>query len=75
MEKTIYVKLLDEGTVVYRPVSAIEVEKGVFEIIEFDTYNSEDEVWEFLPGTCVLVEERNLSGEDVLVAVTAIGLR
>jgi len=72
MEKTVYVQLLEEGTIAYRPVSAIEVEKGVFEITGFDAYDPEDEVWEFLPGTCVLVEEKNLSGENVLVAISAV---
>ena len=69
MKKTIYVKLLDEGTIVYRPVPAIEVNKGVFELFGFDIYNPDDEIWEFMPGTLVITEEKNLSGETVLVAI------
>ena len=69
MEKIIYVQLLDEGTKVYRPVPAIEVGKGIFEIMGFDIYNPEDETWEFPPSTYVLVEEKKLSGENVLVAI------
>ena len=42
MGKIIYVQLLDEGTIAYRPVSATEIEKRVFEIIGSDTYNPED---------------------------------
>ncbi|MDR1181538.1 MAG: hypothetical protein LBL13_06140 [Bacteroidales bacterium] len=69
MEKIIYVRLLDEGTVVYRPVPAIEIKKDIFKIMRSDAYNPEDEIWEFLPGTCVLVEEKGLSDENILVAI------
>ena len=69
MEKIIYIQLLDEGTVVYRPVPAIEVAKGIFEIMGSDIYNPEDETWEFPPSTQVLVEEKSLGGENVLVAI------
>lgn len=69
MKKIIYVKLLGEGTEVYRPVPAVEVEKGIFRIMFLNNYDSEDETWEFLPGTFVLVKEKKLSGENVLIAV------
>lgn len=70
MEKIIYVKLLEEGTTVYRPVSSIELKNNVYEIKGHDIYDSEDEVWEFEPGTRVVVEEQELDGELVLVAVS-----
>jgi hypothetical protein len=73
MQRTIYVKLLDEGTIAYRPVAAIEVESDIFEITGFDIYTPEDEVLEFSTGARVLVEEKNLSGENVLVAITDMG--
>ena len=69
MEKIIYVKLLDEGTEVYRPVPATEVGEGVFKIMGVDIYNPDDEIWEFPPGICVQVVEKNLSCENVLVAI------
>ena len=72
MEKIIYVQLLSEGTIAYRPVSEIEVGKSVFEIIGFDTYNPKNEIWTFSPGTYLLVEERDLSRENVLVAIIAV---
>ena len=69
MERNIYIKLLEEGTKVYRPVPAIELKKNVYEIKGEDVYDPEDEVWEFKPGVQVVVEEQELDGELVLVAV------
>ncbi len=69
MERTIYIKLLEEGTKVYRPVPAIEVKKNVYEIKGDNIYDPEDEIWEFKPGVHVVAEERELDGELVLVAV------
>ncbi len=69
METIIYVKLLDEGTIVYRPVPAIKAATNLFEIRGSEIYDPENEIWEFSPGTYVLVEEKNLSGKKVLVAI------
>lgn len=71
MERNVYIKLLEEGTKVYRPVPAIEIESNIYEVQGFEIYDPEDEVWEFKPGTYVLVEEQNLDGENVLVAIQA----
>lgn len=54
----IYVQLLDEGTEVFRPVDAEKVKENVYKISEFQEYNPVTEVWEFLPGQTVEVEER-----------------
>ena len=69
MERNIYIQLLEEGTTVYRPVPAIEIECFVYEVQGLEIYDPEDEVWEFTPGTHVFVEEQNLNGENVLVAI------
>ena len=69
MERIIYIQLLDEGTKVYRPVPACEIENNIYEVGGFEIYDPEDEVWEFIPGTHVLVEKQNLDGENVLVAI------
>ncbi len=69
MEKEIYIQLLGEGTIVYRPVTAIEITKDIYQLKGRDIYNPEDETWEFLPDAYVKVEKRILSGELVLVAV------
>lgn len=68
MERIIYIQLIEEGTKVYRPVPAIKIKNNIYEVKGFENYDPEDEVWEFSPGTFVLVEEQNLNGENVLVA-------
>jgi len=73
MEKIIYIQLLEEGTEVYRPVPAIELKKDVFEVKGQVIYDPEDEIWEFKPGTRVVVEERDLDGELRLVAIREEG--
>lgn len=65
----VYVQLLNEGTKVYRPVSAVKIDDNVFELGGFEIHDPADEDWEFLPGSCVIVEEKELSGRKVLVAV------
>lgn len=59
--------MLEEGTKVYKPVPAIEIENNIDEVQGFEIYDPEDEIWEFTPGTYVLVEEQNFVRENVLV--------
>jgi hypothetical protein len=73
-KKIIYIKLLNEGSVAYRPVSAYEIGNNIYKIYGLEVYDPEDEEWEFLPGTHVLVEEQIISGEKVLVAISDIKL-
>ena len=67
MDQIIYISLLDEGTSVYRPVMAEKISKDIYKI-KSDFYDSKDEDWEFLPGSLVCVELKELSGQEVLVA-------
>jgi len=69
MERIIYIQLLGEGTLVYRPVPAIEVGENIYQLKGEEIFDPEDEEWEFLPGTKVSVEQRELEGEKVLVAI------
>src|ERR1700743_467953 len=64
----IYVKLLDEGTEVYRAVPATQLESSVYLIDPRAPYNTDDETWEFSPGSRVVVIKRVLNGETKLVA-------
>ena len=64
----VYVRLLGEGTEVYRPVPAQQVSSSIFVLGGEDIYNPEDEEWEFLPGARVWVETKFLSGGPVLIA-------
>jgi hypothetical protein len=72
MEQIIYIQLLEEGTKVYRPIKAVEITQDVYRILESNEYDAEDEIWEFLPGSNVIVEEKILSGKSVLVAIKVV---
>lgn len=67
MRTTVYVRLLDEGTHAYRPVNARLIERNIYRLE--NTTIPPEEVWEFEPGMAVIVEERNLENENVLVAI------
>ncbi len=58
----------------YRPVPAYKIKDRIYKVQGFDIYDPEDEVWEFPPGTLVLVEEQKDDGETVLVAIKEQGL-
>ena len=65
----IYVPLRDEGTDVWKPVSAQLLSPAVFRIT--DT-KPDDEAWAFESGQAVMVEQREFtSGHSGLVAVAA----
>lgn len=70
MKVTIYVKLLDEGIDVWRPVNAEKVKNGsAFYILPSpDNIQPDGEAWEFSPGSYVLVREVNLEGKVSKVA-------
>ncbi len=71
-ENTVYIKLLDEGTDVWRPVSAVKLAADTYELQGHDIYDPEDEVWEFLPGSQVIVNKVKKDGEIILVAITKL---
>lgn len=68
---TIYIRLLNEGTEVFRPTSAEPLQDGFFKVLPTSDYDPQDEKWEFLPGSLVECVKRKLDGEEVLVAVNA----
>lgn len=63
----IYVNLLDEGTVVLKPVLATHQGSSVYKIISDDKPN--DDKYEFPSGSCVIVEQKLISNKSVLVAI------
>jgi hypothetical protein len=66
-ETTIYVKLLDEGTDVWRPVKAVLLSDGSSEITAADNYDPADEEWEFPLHSRVICYEREFpDGEKKL---------
>jgi len=64
----IYVKLLNEGTDVWRPIEAQEIGSGIFLILNDFNYDPEDEELEFGPGTMVYCDLQLKSSGKVLVA-------
>lgn len=69
MKRIIYIQLLNEGSVAYRPVSSYEIGNNIFKVDGSDIYDPDDEEWEFPPGTFVLVEEQIKEGKKVLIAI------
>lgn len=63
----IFVKLLDEGVDVWRPVQARHEHDGIFTIID-QPYDHDTEVWEFGPGAQVLCEMIDSSDGPILAA-------
>ncbi len=72
METTIFIKLLNEGTSVYRPVPARKLSDDVYLIMGENIFDPEDETWEFGPGTRVIVKKEQLSDDFVLIAVSQV---
>jgi hypothetical protein len=67
---TIYVRLLDEGTDVFRPSSAIALGGDVYELLRPESYDPEDECWEFEPGSRVHALPRQGTDGEYLVAAS-----
>lgn len=52
-EVVVYIRLLDKGTDVWRPVRAAALPDGTFRLLEPDRYDPSAETWEFPPVTYV----------------------
>lgn len=70
-KETIFIYLLEEGTDVWRPVSAVPVCDGWFRIVSLNS-DPDDEKWQFTTGDIVKCETRLLTEgakhREVLVA-------
>ncbi len=64
----VYVKLLNEGTEVWRPASAISIGNGCYKLTGTDIFDPEDEEWEFLPGNHVKTITKESEGKLILIA-------
>ena len=71
MKRTIYIRLLDEGTEVFRPTEALDLGDGLFRVLPTADYDSEDETWEFPPGSVVRSKRRRDNSGEYLLAVRA----
>jgi hypothetical protein len=68
----VYVRLLNEGTTVYRPAAAEWVADGTVRLLVVEGTKEIEEEWEFSPGSWVKVGRRLLEGEQVWVAIEAL---
>ncbi len=64
----IYVQLLDEGTTTFRPTNAVEMDCNVCRLLPTATYERDEEIWEFPPGSIVECDREIKDGETVMVA-------
>jgi len=71
MTETIYLRLIDEGVDVWRPVRATYLNGDVYRIDE-QPYDREDEQWEFGPGDTVECRVVTLDEGPALVAIKKI---
>ena len=69
---TVHVKLLNEGTEVWRPVMACLLPDGTYELTNEPDLSSGDEEWEFPPGSKVVCEERRFADGQALVVAVAL---
>ncbi len=71
IEATVYVRLLEEGTDVWRPVRATALPDGTFELQRPVDYDPELESWEFPPEARVICAERRFADGDKGLAAIA----
>jgi len=72
---TIHVRLLGEGTEVARPVEAVKVGDGLYEILPTPNYDPNIETWEFPPGSIVRLSKDKRQDGEILLAVKDSPLR
>jgi len=65
----LFVRLLNEGTEVSRPVDGVEVGVGLFKLLPPDEYDPDAETWEFPPGSTVRVTKRRDDNGEYLLAI------
>jgi hypothetical protein len=70
-EAVVYVRLLDEGPDVWRPVRATALPDGTFRLLEPNGHDPKAETWEFPPLMKVrCVKRKFMDGGEGLVAVS-----
>jgi hypothetical protein len=73
-DTTVYVRLLDEGTDIWRPVRATALPDGTFKLARPEGYDPQAELWEFPPHATVRCTTRSFAdGEEGLVAIEQAG--
>jgi hypothetical protein len=67
----VFVRLLDEGVDVWRPIDTERIDEERFRIVD-QPYDREAERWEFEPGTTVACEPVETSDGEILAAVRSV---
>ena len=67
---TVYVRLLDEGTDVFRPTQAEFAQEGMYRLLATPDYDPVDEHWEFLPCSIVKCNRIRLHNGVRLIAMS-----
>jgi hypothetical protein len=65
---TIYIRLLNEGTLVFRPVQAVQVAENIYKILATTDYDPDIEEWEFPPESVVACRLEKRDGKHILIA-------
>jgi hypothetical protein len=65
---TIYIPLLNEGTTVVRPTQGVKLGENAYNVLPTQTYDPNDEEWQFPPGSVVAWAAETRNGQEVLVA-------
>lgn len=68
-KEIIYVKLIDEGSIAWRPMWAERLEEFTYRICTNENIDRTDEVLEFETGEIVVCRKQKLSNEQCLVAI------
>ncbi len=66
--RTIYIRLLDEGTDVWRSTQGRPLGGDRYEVLATAGYDPDDETWQFPPGSLVICHEHDRSGQWLLTA-------
>jgi hypothetical protein len=66
--REIFVRLLDEGVDVWRPVTASRISKDVYRILE-QPYDRNIEIWQFAPGDQVVCKMIESDRGQILAAI------
>lgn len=66
---TIYLRLLNEGTDVWRLAEAAHIEGDLYRI---EGQIPDHEEWEFAPGTIVSCQEKSFADGNALTAISAV---
>ena len=66
--ETIYVHLLDEGTIVVRPTQGVPLGEGVYRLLPTSNYDPDTEQWQFPPGSVVRCVWETRERDNILIA-------